>query len=91
MNKIIFNGSFDPIHNGHIEMAYQTSKILNADVIFVPSKNAIWKESAINKQDKRKMVELAIKPYPNFSIFDYELDADVESVHSIDTVKYIKN
>lgn len=91
MNKIIFNGSFDPIHNGHIEMAYQTSKILNADVIFVPSKNAIWKESAINKQDKRKMVELAIKPYPNFSICDYELDANVKSVHSIDTVKYIKN
>ena len=91
MNKIIFNGAFDPIHNGHIEMAYQTSKLLDADVIFVPSKNAIWKESSIKKEDKRKMVELAIKPYPNFSICDYELDSDVDSMYSIDTIHYLKS
>lgn len=91
MNKIIFGGAFDPIHNGHIEMAVQTSKVLDADVIFVPSKNAVWKESLVGKEHKKKMVELAIKPYSRFSICDYELDAPESFVYSIDTAKYIKS
>jgi len=90
MNKIVFGGAFDPIHNGHIEMAVQTSKILDADVIFVPSKNAVWKESSIAKEHKKKMVELAIKPYKNFSICDYELNAEKDFTYSIDTVKHLK-
>ena len=40
LKKAIFGGTFDPIHNGHIYLAYEALKLLKLDkVIFVPSGN----------------------------------------------------
>lgn len=40
MKKAIFGGTFDPIHNGHIHIAYEALKILKLDkLIFMPSGN----------------------------------------------------
>ena len=42
-NYILFGGTFDPIHNGHIRMATYASMKLNADVVFVPARSPRWK------------------------------------------------
>ncbi len=91
MNKILFGGSFDPIHLGHINMAEQASKELDADVIFLPSKVAVWKVDATDIKHRLKMLELAIKDYPRFSIDLFEVDDDSEYNYSIDTVRYFVN
>lgn len=88
MNKILFGGSFDPIHLGHTNMAEQASKQLDADVIFLPSKVAVWKEKATDLSHRLNMMQLAIKDYPRFSIDLYEVDSDDEYNYSIDTVRH---
>ena len=91
MNKILFGGSFDPIHLGHINMALQASKQLDADVIFLPAKVAVWKENSIGISHKINMLELAIKDYPRFHIDLYEVEKGEDTNYSIDTVRYFVN
>lgn len=91
MNIILFCGAFDPVHNGHINMAKVASETLDAEVIFVPAKNAIWKDSEITIEDKYQMLSLAIKGYPKFKISRYEIDNPDDRVYSINTIKHFRN
>ena len=91
MNKILFGGSFDPIHLGHINMAEQASKQLDADVIFLPSKVAVWKKDSTDITHKVNMINLAIRDYPRFHIDLYEVEKGEEQNYSIDTVRYFVN
>ena len=91
MNKILFGGSFDPIHLGHTLMADLASKQLDADVIFLPSKVAIWKKESTDISHKVNMMEIAIRNYPRFHIDLYEVNSDKEYNYSIDTVRYFVN
>lgn len=89
MAKIIFGGGFDPVHLGHINMALLAKESLNAEVIFVPAKVAIWKNESIDPKHKLNMLNLAIKDYPGFSIDTFEIDSK-EQPYSIDTLHYFK-
>lgn len=91
MNKIIFGGAFDPVHNGHINMAKKAAKALDGEVIFVPARISVWKTVSAPKEDKMAMLELAIKNEKCFSIDRHEIDSESEINYSIDTVKYFKS
>ena len=90
MNRIIFGGAFDPVHNGHINMALNAQKALSGEVIFVPARISVWKKDSAPIEDKIAMLELAIKPYSGFSIEKYEIENGKETTYSIDTIKYLK-
>ena len=90
MNKIIFGGAFDPIHNGHINMAKNAMKALNGEVLFVPARISVWKENSAPIKDKIAMLELAIKGINGFSIEKYEIESTKEINYSIDTIRYLK-
>ena len=90
MNKILFGGSFDPIHNGHLYMALEASKMFNAEVIFIPSPIGIWKNESIDINHKINMISLAIKDYKEFSMDLFEVHTGVDYNYSIETVKYFK-
>lgn len=90
---IIFGGSFDPIHNGHIKMASVASLQYGADVVFVPSKTPRWKEVSESIDDRLNMLKIAIKEClsSSFYIDDYEINSRVGEInYSIDTVRYFK-
>lgn len=88
---IIFGGTFDPIHNGHLRIACEASIKFNADVIFVPAKSPRWKEDVTEVNHRLKMLKLALKEAPSGStISDFEIKSLADVNYSIDTVKYFK-
>ena len=71
MKKVIFGGGFDPVHLGHINRALLARDFLNAEIIFVPAKVAVWKSDSIEASHKLNMLKLAIDDYDGFSIDNY--------------------
>ena len=93
MNKIIFGGTFDPIHNGHLNMAIRASKTLNADVYFVPARISVWKNESTPIEYRIKMIELAInsiKENSHLKISRVEADSNSNTNYTIDTVGKFK-
>jgi len=91
MNRILFGGAFDPVHSGHINMALNAAKRLEGDVIFLPARISIWKESSAPVGDKIAMLRLAIKGYDCLSIDEFEVNSGKTTNYSIDTVRYFKD
>lgn len=89
-NYIIYGGSFDPIHNGHLRIARAATLKLNADVIFVPARSPRWKECEASAEDRLKMMKLVLRAYaPAGSIIsDFELKSKSDVNYTIDTVRY---
>jgi nicotinate-nucleotide adenylyltransferase len=72
----IFGGSFDPVHLGHIKLALSAKKEYKLDsVIFVPARRPPHKrnKNLLSGNKRRKMLSLALKPFPCLSIDAYEL------------------
>lgn len=91
MNIIIFGGDFNPIHNGHINMAKSALEQIESSVIyFVPAVVSIWKDYSISFDTKCQMIKAAIKKYPNMKICEYENTTGLKANYSINTVKYFK-
>ena len=92
-NIVIYGGGFDPIHNGHINMALNASKALDAEVFFVPARISVWKEeSGASGIQKLEMIDLVIKETGNshLHVSDYEIKTDKETNYSIDTIRHFK-
>lgn len=74
---IIFGGTFDPIHNGHIFLAEQCQKIIGADkVIFVPTNIPPHKDVPSNSAmalHRFNMCKTAIGEYRNFEASRVEI------------------
>ena len=90
MNRIIFGGAFDPVHNGHINMALKAAKELDGEVIFVPARISVWKQVSSPVEDKMNMLRLAIKDHKCLSIDEFELNSGKDVNYSIDTVLHFK-
>ena len=92
MKTIIFGGSFDPIHNGHIKLAKKALEVINADrVIFMVAKNPRWKSKRTDDEHRYNMLQIALKDYPSFIVSRLELDSNVEVNYTYDTIlKYPK-
>jgi len=89
----IFGGSFDPIHNGHLDVARAALEQAALDqVIFVPARRQPHKRSApgASAEHRLAMVELAIKGEPRFAASDCELSRAGRSF-TIDTIREFRD
>lgn len=85
----IMGGTFNPIHNGHIEMAkYVTESNICDEVWFMPNGNPPHKkdESIVDKTHRANMVKLAIDGYDRFHFCDIEIKRGGYS-YLVDTLK----
>lgn len=91
MNICIFPGTFNPIHEAHLNVANFALKNFAFDkIIFIPAYIPPHKE--INKNiafHRLKMVQLATAFNPRFEVSDIEFNAEEKS-YTLNTVKKIK-
>lgn len=90
MNIVIFGGSFDPVHLGHIKIASYVAEAYNATIYFVPAKISVWKHASVSIKDKLNMLKLVTNDNPAFKIDEFELNRPDETTYSIETVRYFK-
>ncbi|MCR4879753.1 MAG: nicotinate (nicotinamide) nucleotide adenylyltransferase [Bacilli bacterium] len=90
MNIIIFGGSFDPVHLGHVKIASYVAERYDATLYFVPAKISVWKHESVSIEDKLNMLKLAIGNNPRLKIDEFELNRPDETTYSIETVRYFK-
>ena len=88
----LFGGTFDPIHNGHIEAANSAHLILKLDrVIMVPAGDTYLKRTKLvaSPKERYRMVSLAIQKIPSLEVSDIEIFRSGPS-YTIDTVRELK-
>jgi len=96
MKKIVvFGGSFNPVHEGHLKIAEDAFSFVNADkLLFVPSLNHPTKNSiVVNQAHILNMLKISISSSINsddIEIEPYELEKFDKISYTYDTVKYLK-
>ena len=88
----IFGGTFDPIHNGHLDTVQHIADICALEeVVFVPSASPPHRNQPhASSRQRLEMVYLAIRDFPLFSVDDRELHRNPPS-YTYDTVKSLVN
>ena len=84
----IFGGTFDPVHLGHMALAYEALYELELDhLLFVPNADPPHKQdqSVTPSLHREAMVALAIEPEARFRLSRIELERDGPS-YAVDTV-----
>lgn len=87
----IFGGSFDPVHNAHIETALTAIKEFNLKaVIFVPAYLPPHKTKLqVSATDRVNMLTLAVKNYNLLSINLYEVNSK-KTIYTYQTLDYLQ-
>lgn len=81
MKLCLFQGTFNPIHNAHLQVAEYALEHLEINgVIFIPAFKPPHKESEDNMARHRlNMVKLAVENNPKFSVSDIEYQLEDKS------------
>lgn len=88
----IYGGTFDPVHNGHIEVARRVLKLFELDeVIFIPASVPPHKRNAniTSAFHRFAMLALATEADPGLLISTIELDSPDEP-YAVETVERIR-
>lgn len=87
----LFGGTFDPIHNAHLQIADEALRHFALDeVLFVPGANPPHKDGAhvTPFEDRFAMVRLACEPYPAFTAS--RLEAGTAQSYTVDTLERLR-
>lgn len=93
MRIILFGGSFNPIHNGHIQAAKLAMKRIGAKkVIFLPNYESFDQkenDEYVDPMDRYNMIKEVIKNVPEFYVDDYEIKQG-KKCYTIDTIEHFR-
>jgi nicotinate-nucleotide adenylyltransferase len=75
MKIALFGGSFNPIHNGHLQIIKELlAKNIIDQVWIIPCGNHAFDKKLINKDIRMKMINLAIEDNPLIKVIGVELN-----------------
>jgi len=89
---LLFGGTFDPIHHGHLIVARCVAEQLDVEkTILIPSANPPHKSNLelTDPQHRLAMTRLAVQGDSRFEVSDCELQRDAPS-YTIDTVSHFR-
>ncbi|MBI3359419.1 MAG: nicotinate-nucleotide adenylyltransferase [Nitrospirae bacterium] len=88
----LLGGTFNPIHNGHLQIAEKVLSQLKLDrVFFIPTGKSPHKQGQDTASEchRRNMISLALTGHPHFVLCDIEIkSADVS--YTVDTISALK-
>jgi nicotinate-nucleotide adenylyltransferase len=90
MHTLLYGGTFDPIHHGHLITCQRARELLLADsVLLIPARVSPHKTQAVataSAEHRLAMIRLAIDGIPDFAVDGRELDRPGPS-YTIDTIE----
>lgn len=88
----LLGGSFDPVHNAHIELAKAAMSSLELDSIQLIPARQPWQKSNLgaSPQQRLKMLHIACRNYPYIKINPVEINR-TGPTYTIDTLEEINN
>ena len=94
MNRAIYGGSFDPVHNGHINMAKQMYENAELDeIIVMPTAVSPFKQNMERKpasaENRLEMCRLAFSDCPFVKVSDYEISLN-EVSYTVNTIRHFR-
>ncbi len=92
LNKVLlFGGSYNPIHQGHINAALNASKFLKCDEIWLmPRKYNYDGSLLLDAKHRIAMINMALDEFDNFKICDIELkDKNKKLIYTYNTAKIL--
>ena len=90
MKIAIFGGSFNPVHNGHLQVAEVIlKKNIVDEVWFIPCGNHAFDKNLIEGQKRWEMLNLAINGNPRMKVLDLEIKSKEKS-YSAKTIRVLK-
>jgi len=78
----VFSGTFDPVHNGHIESCLVAKEACELDKIYVFIENKPYRKTSVTSlKHRHEILGLALADYPSLSLTSLEVDnLDSENV-----------
>ena len=70
MTKVLYPGSFDPIHNGHVELI-ETAAYLFDTVVVATMRNPQKGESLFDLEERKEMIYESLAHLPNVSVMRF--------------------
>lgn len=91
-NMVIYGGTFDPVHNGHVNTAINIQHHFNYErFIFLPCKTPVLKTMFASTAQRVKMLELALANYGNNFIIDHtEINSPTPS-YMVETLQQFRH
>ncbi|MDE5740908.1 MAG: nicotinate (nicotinamide) nucleotide adenylyltransferase [Oscillospiraceae bacterium] len=94
MRRAVFGGSFDPVHNGHVNLVKQIySRVGLDEIIIMPTGISPFKQNMeripANGKQRFEMCKLAFEGMPYVTVSDYEISLPDVS-YTVNTVRHIK-
>ncbi|MBL4702820.1 MAG: nicotinate (nicotinamide) nucleotide adenylyltransferase [Phycisphaeraceae bacterium] len=87
---LLFGGSFDPPHRGHILLPIQAQAAINADhLAYIPVANQPHKKKQTPASHRLAMLKIALTDQPNSHILELELQRKGPS-YTVETLRQLK-
>jgi pantetheine-phosphate adenylyltransferase len=67
LTRVLYPGSFDPIHNGHVEIVEKASRLFD-DVVVAAMRNPQKGEPLFSLDERQAMIEESLAHLPNVSV-----------------------